>query len=53
MADNGRTSLTGRLVIVDKDAITAADRKKLEKLGAVVIEKKPGHQLTIHELLVR
>jgi len=41
--------LTGMVVVCDRDAVLSEDIKKLEALGATVIEKKAGTQVTFVE----
>ena len=45
IAAEDRKTLKGCVVVAEQDALTAADRKRLEKLGAVVIEKKMTRSL--------
>lgn len=42
-----RQHLKGCVVIAEADALTATERKKLEKLGAVVIQKKMARQVSL------
>lgn len=42
-AEEERRFLKGCVVVFEKNAISGPDKKKLEKLGAVVIERKPAY----------